>query len=142
MALFSAVNESIWEHLKLLFYPMVAVAVIEYFFWGKDCKSFWCIKLIGILIGLVLIPVVYYTYTGALGIKVDWLNITIFFLVAAVVYRVETKLFQRGYACQISSKWAVILICLIAVAFAILTFVPLYIPLFQDPITGTYGFQW
>ena len=27
VALFSAVNESIWEHLKLLFYPMVLFAV-------------------------------------------------------------------------------------------------------------------
>ena len=47
-ALFSAVNESIWEHLKLLFYPMAAVAIMEYFFWGRDVRSFWCIKLIGI----------------------------------------------------------------------------------------------
>ena len=78
-ALFSAVNESIWEHLKLLFYPMVAFAVAEYVFWGKDAGSFWCIKLIGVGIGLVLIPVLYYTYTGILGVSVDWLNITIFF---------------------------------------------------------------
>lgn len=141
VALFSAVNESIWEHLKLMFYPMVAVAVIEYFFWGKEAQSFWCIKLIGILIGLVLIPVVYYAYTGILGFKVDWFNITIFFLANAVVYWAETKLFQRGYTCQIGSKLAVVLICLISIAFTILTFVPPHIPFFQDPMTGTYGFQ-
>lgn len=140
-ALFSAVNESIWEHLKLLFYPMIAVAVIEYLFWGKETCSFWCIKLIGILAGLMLIPVVYYTYTGVLGVKADWFNIAIFFLAAAVVYWMETKLFQRGYTCQITAKLAMILICLISIAFTILTFIPPHIPLFQDPLTGTYGFQ-
>ncbi len=141
VAIFSAVNESIWEHLKLLLYPMLAVAVIEYFFWGKEVNSFWCIKLIGILVGLLLIPVVYYTYTGILGIKADWFNITIFFLVAAVVYWAETKLFQWGYTCQISSKLVVALICLIAAIFTVFTFLPPRIPFFQDPITGTYGFQ-
>ena len=141
IALFSAVNESIWEHLKLLFYPMAFFAFIEYFFWGKNVKSFWCIKLIGILAGLVLIPVVYYTYTGILGVKADWFNITLFFLAAGVVYWAETKLFQRGYICRIGSKFAFVLICLIAVTFTVLTFIPPYIPLFEDPLTGTYGFQ-
>ena len=141
VAIFSAVNESIWEHLKLLFYPMVAVAIIEYFFWGKNVESFWCIKLIGIVSGLVLIPVAYYTYTGILGVNVDWLNITIFFFSAAVVYWVETKLFQNDFTCPMGSKLAVALICLNAVVFTIFTFVPPHIPLFQDPMTGTYGFQ-
>lgn len=140
-ALFSAVNESIWEHLKLLFYPMVAVAVTEYFFWGKEVESFWCIKLIGVLIGLALIPVVYYSYTGLFGVSVDWFNITIFFLAAGVVYWLETKLFQRKLECPISPKFAVALICLISVAFTALIFVTPHIPLFQDPVTGTYGFQ-
>lgn len=140
-ALFSAVNESIWEHLKLLFYPMVSVAAVEYFFWGKDTKDFWCVKLVGILIGLTLIPVVYYTYTGIWGVKADWFNITIFFIAAAVVYWAETKLFQRGFSCPLGGKTAVFLIVLIAAAFTALTFVPPHIPFFQDPITGTYGFQ-
>lgn len=140
-ALFSAVNESIWEHLKLLFYPMVIFAVIEYLVWGKEVDSFWCVKLIGILLGLALIPVVYYTYTGILGVKADWFNITIFFLTAGIVYWVETKLFQRGFTCRLGSKAAVALIVLIAALFTVLTFAPPQIPLFQDPLTGTYGFQ-
>lgn len=140
-ALFSAVNESIWEHLKLLFYPMVAVALIEYFFWGKNYESFWCIKLIGILLGLVLIPVMYYTYTGILGVNADWFNITIFFLVAGIVFWLETKLFERTIVCPTDSKLAVLLIFLIGVLFTILTFAPPRIPLFQDPVTGSYGFQ-
>ena len=140
-ALFSAVNESIWEHLKLLFYPMVAVAIIEYFFWGKNVDSFWCIKLIGILIGLVLIPVVYYTYTGIFGVNADWFNVTIFFLAAGVVFFVETNLFQRGFSCQMGTKAAVILLCLIAVLFTVFTFLPPRIPFFRDSVTGTYGFQ-
>ena len=140
VALFSAVNESIWEHLKLLFYPMVAFGMLEYFNWGKDVRSFWCIKLIGILAGLVLIPTLYYTYTGILGIDADWFNITIFFLTAMLVYRLETELFQRRFSCSLNNKFAFGLICLLAAVFTVFTFLPLHIPFFEDPITDSYGF--
>jgi len=139
-ALFSAVNESIWEHLKLLYYPMVIVAVAEYFLWGKEQASFWCIKLIGILAGLAVIPVMYYTYTGSLGLSADWFNITIFFIAAGLVFWSETKLFQKEFTCRFPALLSVGIMMLIAVAFTVLTFAPPHIPLFQDPITGTYGF--
>lgn len=140
VALFSAVNESIWEHMKLLFYPMIVFAFGEYFFWGKNNGSFWCIKLIGILTGLVLIPVLYYTYTGILGVSADWFNITIFFLAAGVAYWLETKLFQKDGICLVGKKAALVSICFIALMFTVLTFLPPKIPFFRDPLTGTYGF--
>ena len=140
-AVFSAVNESIWEHLKLLFYPMIAAGVIEYFFWGREVRSFWPIKLMGTLLGLALIPAVYYTYTGIFGVNADWLNITIFFLAAGLAYWAETKLFQGEFAYPLSPKLAVAAICLIAVIFTVFTFRPPHIPLFRDPVTGTYGYQ-
>ena len=31
IALFSAVNESTWEHLKLVFFPMLVAGIVEYF---------------------------------------------------------------------------------------------------------------
>ncbi len=139
-ALFSAVNESIWEHLKLLFYPMLLFALAEYWNWGREVQGFWCVKLLGILLGFGLIVAVYYTYTGALGIKADWFNITLFFLVAGMSYWVEAKLFQRAFSCPVGNKLAVFLIVLLAAAFTVFTFWPPQIPLFQDPVSGTYGF--
>lgn len=140
-ALFSAVNESIWEHLKLLFYPMVAVALTEYCFWGRGTESFWCVKLTGILTGLALIPLIYYTYTGILGVNADWFNIAIFFLSAAAAYRLETALFQSNRRCLITEPMAVFLLLLMILLFTALTFVTPKIPLFRDPLTGTYGFS-
>ena len=141
VALFSAANESIWEHMKLLFYPMLVLSLAEYWCWGRRVDNFWCIKLAGIFLGLALIPVAYYTYTGALGVSEDWFNIAIFFLTAAVSLWVETKLFAVGNGDRCSRKWAVGAIVLLVVAFTVLTFLPPQIPLFQDPLTGTYGFR-
>lgn len=135
--LFSAVNESIWEHMKLLFYPMVVYGAWSYFRWGKTFPHFWCVKLKGILLGLLLIPTLYYTYTGVLGISADWFNITIFFLSAGAVYLFETRQLQKGgRKCQ--PVLAIAGIAALALLFTLFTFFPPRIPLFQDPVTKTY----
>ena len=55
VAPFSAINESTFEHMKLMYFPMLIFSLIQSRFF-KEYKSFWCIKLIGILTGLALIP--------------------------------------------------------------------------------------
>ena len=88
----------------------------------------------------MLIPALYYTYTGVLGTSADWFNITIFFVVAAVVYYMETKLLQKENRCYISDWLAVALLILLPAAFTLLTFYPPHVPLFQVPVTKTFGF--
>lgn len=136
---FSAVNESIWEHMKLLFFPMFIFSLIESRYFSKQYVNFWCAKLAGIVLGLTLIPVLYYTYTGILGVSADWFNITIFFLAAAAAYILETWLLKQSGTVCISSRVVLLLLCIIALAFAVLTFVPPSIPLFEDPNTKLYG---
>lgn len=133
LAPFAAVNESIWEHMKLLFFPMFIFALIENRFWGSGYDNFWCVKLIGITLGLLLIPTFYYTYTGALGIMLDFINITIFFLTAAIIYSVETRLFESEHTCRIPPRTAFMILCLIALSFVVFTFFPPQIPLFESP---------
>lgn len=134
---FSAVNESIWEHMKLIYFPMLIFSLIQRKY--ADDSQFWCVKLAGNLIALLLIPMVYYTYTGALGISADWFNITIFFLAAGVAYYVETKLFQNFAFCPIPSGIALAGLFLTGALFVLFTFYPPAIPLFADPRTGLSG---
>ena len=99
-----------------------------------------CLSYDVALLALVLIPGLYYTYTGSLGVSADWFNVTIFFITAAAVFYMETKQMLKGSACRLP-EWAA-LMCLVCLGglFVYFTFAPLRIPLFQDPITGTYGF--
>ena len=140
-ALFSAINESIWEHMKLLFFPMFLFAWIESNFLEKEYENFWQIKLIGLLSGVLLIPIFYYSYTGIFGIFIDWINIAIFFITVAISYLIETHLFKYKTTNFLSLQIALILLCFLAFLFVIFTFVPPHIPLFQDPITKLYGIQ-
>ncbi len=140
-ALFSGVNESTWEHMKLLFFPMLLFAVIESFFIGKEYKNFWSIKLQGTLLGLALIPILFYTLRGIFGNTPDFVNIAIFFVSAAAAFVYETRLFKVNNPMARASKAPFFILCLIAVAFFIFTFIPPEIPLFQDPLDGSYGLQ-
>ena len=138
IAPFSGINESTWEHMKLLFWPMVLFAVIQSFFFG-EYANFWCIKLRGILLGLGLIPVLFYTYNGVIGKSPDWLNIAIFFISAAIAYLYETRLFLSGKTECRSPKTAVGVLVVLGVLFAVFTFVAPKLGVFRDPLTGTYG---
>ena len=89
----------------------------------------------------MLIPVLYYTYTGILGVSADWFNISIFFLAAGIAYRWETGALQRESVCRIPTRMAVTALILLALIFTVLTFLPPEIPFFRDPVTGTYGFE-
>ncbi|MBQ8340039.1 MAG: hypothetical protein IJY16_06305 [Clostridia bacterium] len=134
----SGVNESTWEHMKLLFWPMFIFAIAESLFF-RERENFWCVKLRGILLGLVLIPVLFYTYNGVIGSSPDWINIAIFFISAAVAYIYETRQFHKETLCCRSPQWAIVTLSVIALLFVTFTFLTPEIGIFKDPLTGTYG---
>lgn len=137
-ALFSCVNESTWEHMKILFWPMFIFAIIQSFFF-RDREGFRCIKLRGILLGLVLIPIIFYTYNGAIGKSPDWLNIAIFFISSGIAYIYETRQFNKGGTPCKRPRVAFILLCVIALLFVVFTFATPELGIFKDPLTGSYG---
>ncbi len=138
VAAISGVNESTWEHMKLLFFPMFFYALIQSLFF-KDIAGFWCVKLRGILLGLLLIPVLFYTYNGVIGESPDWINIAIFFLSAAVTYLFETWLYLKETTPCKHPKRAIATLCAIAALFILFTFLTPELGIFKDPLTGSYG---
>ena len=113
----------------MLFFPMLLFSLVQYWRMGKAFPNFWTVKLLGTVLGLLGIPALYYTYTGALGVYADWFNIAIFYLVAALVYWLETKLLQMGKPG--SFRLAPMILLALGAAFVMLTDYPLNLPLFQ-----------
>ncbi len=138
IAPFSGVNESTWEHMKLLFFPMVIFAIAQSFFF-EEREDFWCIKLKGILLGISLIPILFYTYNGVVGKSPDWINIAIFFISAAIAYIYETRQFYNKAVICKNPRLAIAALCVIAALFVIFTFATPELGIFEDPLTGKYG---
>lgn len=134
VAPFSAVNESTWEHMKLLFFPAFIFAVIQNLFFAKEVKSFWWIKLFGILLGLFTIPIIFYTYNGAFGVSPDWFNVLIFFIALFFEFFGEYQLIKYS---EINLKFNIIplmVLIFIAVLFGFFTFYTPYLPIFVSPV--------
>ena len=138
VAPFSGVNESTWEHMKLLFWPMLGFAIVQGLFF-TEYPSFWCIKLRGALLGLGLIPVLFYTYNGVIGKSPDWINITIFFISAAVAYTYEAVALYKNKARCASPRLSLVILLAIGALFVVFTFLTPEIGIFRDPLTGGFG---
>ena len=139
-AIFSAVNESTWEHLKLLFIPMIIFSIPEFFIYGKEYENFGASKLLGILSGMAFITVIFCTYNGVIGSPPALFNILLFISGVVVAYVVNYKLLVSGYLSSpfINTISTIALIILFAL-FWVFTFYPPLLNIFKDPVTGGYG---
>ena len=139
-AIFGAVNESVWEHMKLLVMPAFLFTALQVWVMGEYYPGIPMVRAITIPAGALMIPVLYYTYTGALGIQVTWVNITIFFLAAAGMFWLDYRLLHTGLP---DSGWRQLLgtgsLWGLVFAFVWCTFRPPELPLWQDPVSGVYG---
>ena len=130
---FSGINESTWEHMKLLFWPMFIYAIVQSFFF-KDYEDFWGVKLRGTLLGLGLIPLIFYTYNGVIGKSPDFINIAIFFVSAAVAYIYETRGLKTPTEAKKFQKLSFAILCVIALSFVIFSFYQPDLEIFKDPL--------
>ena len=129
---FSPINESTWEHMKLIFFPMLLFSL---FVISKLKESNPCITsafLSGILIGTLLIPLIFYTYTGILGYNVFILDLLAFLLSVIgaffVAYRLTLSCRMKEYTMLL---W--IAVGIVFLFFLLFTIAPPYIALFADP---------
>ena len=136
---FCAVNESTWEHMKILFFPMLIFAFIQRPFFKRNYPQYWAIKCLGIVTGITLIPILFYTYNGAFGASPTFVNILFFFLADAAGFALEWYLFRKNKLQNIRSVLPLLVLVLLAVLFVVFTFRPPTLPLFQDPQTLLYG---
>ena len=136
-AMFAAGNESTWEHMKLLTMPWILWSLLETMALGRDALA---PRAAGLLAGLAVIPMLFYTYRGVLGLNVDFVNIAIFQVAVLLACWVSRRVREKGL-CGAKGWPTAGLFLLLAVGalFIRWTFQPPALPLFADPRTGLTG---
>lgn len=140
VAVFGAVNESVWEHQKLLFWPFIIFIILEFIFFGKNLPDFFYAKAVSLVSGLFFVIAMFYTYTGASG--KEWLFIDILLFVIGTIisflssYKILTREKSAG---KVKTVVSIIIILMLISIFAVFTFSPPSIPLFIDQNNGSYG---
>lgn len=135
IGLFSAVNESTWEHLKLLFFPMLITTIIAFFYYKEEYPNILCAKTKGILVALSFLIIFFYTYTGIIGKGFAIINIGSFFLSVLVGEIYAYKKINNNSCNILISMFILILLTLL---FIIFTFYPPNIGLFSEPFVGCF----
>lgn len=140
IAPFSPINESTWEHLKLLTTPVLLFSAIEYFAYGKLYPGFIPARVFSLLCGMAAIVILFYGYTAFAGRDFLWADIAVFFAAVLLCWLLSYRFVQNErFASFPAELTARVLLAAILVAFLLFTVRPPHSFLFQDPITGQYG---
>ena len=118
--------------MKLLFFPMFSYAL----FAGKKIEEEYpCVynsMFTGILAGLALIPTLFYTYTGILGFRVDWVNIALYVISVLAAYYVVYRVVQT--CIKKDSKLLRYMMYTLLLAFMVFSVYPPELGIFVSPV--------
>lgn len=136
---FFPVNESVWEHLKLPYWPLVIYSLIELKFIRENSNNMIIAKTLAVVINFAVILITFYTYTAILGTEILVIDILSFIIGVFIGQYVSAKVLSLAE----KPKWAIysawVIFILIAVLFFVFTFFPPNLPIFLDPESGMYG---
>ena len=130
VAVIAPVNESIFEHLKLVLYPMLFVSLIVWYRYKNKDLSFLTAIPISIIVGILSVVLIYYFYYFGLGIESLFLDI--FLLLLSIFIGNMSFYWVRVHHIQWSMKISFAIIIILIILFTFWTFFPPDLPLFID----------
>ncbi len=142
VAYFSAVNESTWEHLKMVYFPGLVFALIEYTYVRDRVNNYLVAKTASLLIMPLVITVGWYLYAPALGRSVFPIDLFLFYLAVLIGQILSYQILTRPLLASKLNKYALAAFLLMFLAFSTFTFFPPRIFLFENfdlKDTGQYG---
>lgn len=136
---FAPVNESIWEHLKLILIPSILVAPIEFYSFGKHYKGYLASKSFATVIGMLVVLSGYYTYSGIFGTDYFIADIILFFFGMAVTSLLTYLFITKFNFSERESIIGISMITFLLIVFMYFTFNPPMLELFRDPLSEDFG---
>lgn len=132
VGLFFASNESVWEHSKLGFWPLLAVLLWQGVHTGAGWPAVCCAMMLATLLCAIHTAGIFYAYTSALGVwSVLWADIAVFLFASGLGLRVGWRTLARPCPAWLGAAAALVLALEV---FALLWFTrnPPRLPLFID----------
>lgn len=138
--LIAAANESYWEHIKIAFWPIFLLYLIEFIFGGWSINSFLPSRAIALYSIPVLIISLVFIYKYFTKRNIPWLDIIIFFLSLFLAQIISDLILYELDSSNITNWLSGLFIVFIVIGFSAFTYKPPQEPdLFKDPITNKYG---
>jgi hypothetical protein len=138
MGAIAPVNESVWEHFKLAYWPTLVYAIVEYRFLKSYTSNYFFAKAVCIFIMPVIIATVFYSYTSVVD-RILWVDIISFCVAIAIGQSVSYKLLTSRKVPRYLDITALILVIIFGITFILFTYYTPHLPVFRDPVTEGYG---
>lgn len=135
VGLFTPVNESIWEHMKLLFFPMLIYSLIMIFKFHTKYSCITSSLCFGIMAGAFFIPLFYYVYTSIMGKNFFILDIGVFILSIILAFWLSYKL-TLSHQLESYAPLLCVLVCILFACFLGFTSHPPDAAIFQEPASS------
>lgn len=140
VGMFAAVNESTWEHIKLALSGIFACTLVDVWFLGSN-PNYWLARNLSFLVPVIVIPIIFYTYTAFTGKAVLMTDILSFIFASFLSTLTFVAMLNVP---AIDEGWEVISMAIsiaIIAGYLLLTRFPIRNNmLFEDPITHEYGY--
>ena len=140
VAIFSAVNESTWEHIKICMTATLLWSVVEIIKYGFDLNYLFA-KSICLLVIIILIPLLFYSYLFFTKKSILIVDIICFCITVLFSQLVFDYFINLDGIDSIYQYLSILLLLIELTAYLLLTFHPFYNFIFKDPITHKYGLE-
>lgn len=134
------VNESIWEHMKLIVTPVLIFSLIEYIVYRKkniSYNNFILSYAISLILGIIIYLMIYLPIDYIFGHSMIF-AISLLFLIFIVV-EVISYYIMNYRKIRYSNLIGIILIIIMYIVFGYLTYNPILNYLFYDTSKNIYG---
>ncbi len=139
VATFSAVNESVWEHIKIAVMPTFAWTIVELIVLKYRQDNLWSSLIVKIITIITTITVGFYGYTAILGHHILWVDIVLFFISILLGQIFAYKEIKSKKSKSLYEEISMYLVLIIFLMFVFFTFLPPKLEIFRDEVTSTYG---
>lgn len=147
IGLFIPVNESIWEHLKLVLLPITTFGILYNIFYRKESDkltNFWYYTTKSIILSMIVIVFGYYGYRFIFKEVPGLVNIIIYIIAMILAfYKTYINLQNQNNNSDNSNvnknSVGITILVLMFMLFILFTIWPPQIELFRDPVNNTFG---
>lgn len=139
VALFSAVNESVWEHIKIAVMAIYIVSLVKMAVKEKREYNLWTALFFKFVTVIILIPLLYYTYKAIFMVENLIVDMLIFYI-SIIISRLVEVIVQNKFkvSAKVEDVYKYLNIAII-IFFVIFTFFPPKLDIFKDKLNNKYG---
>ncbi len=137
--LFSAVNESVWEHVKIFAVGFTLWSLIEILWLKPPFKKFVTTKTLSLYFLTLSIIVFFYSYNLFTDSPILLLDLASSFILVILTQYISYRITLSDNKISDYFPVAIMLLMLFYLMFFSFTLFPPKIDIFRDPVTGMYG---